>query len=114
MIDFAQLAASTTVSKTDAMPAAERRNRAIEANPFVPLVEAAAKDGKRRDLPGTFSMKAYPGRKNANESATVVSKLHAAGREVGVKLSVRRFDVKDESCRLAFCVVTDSPKGAKK
>ncbi|MCZ2857820.1 hypothetical protein [Blastococcus sp. VKM Ac-2987] len=85
------------------MPAPSRRD--ATPNPFTGLVTKAAKDGKRYDLPGRFSLTPYEGRKGACEAFTVVGKLHAAGRSAGVKLNVRRFDTNGQGCRITFKVV---------
>ncbi len=103
-IDFAKIAAETTVASDPEFPsvAATRRQAADPA--LVQLVQEAGKDHKRRELPGRFSTKPYEGRKGANESGTVAGELHRAAREVGVKLVVRRFDRDADTCRLTFKV----------
>ena len=50
MIDYTTLAAGATIATTNELPSAGRQ--ATEPNPITELVKAAAKDGKRRDLPG--------------------------------------------------------------
>lgn len=105
MIDFAKLAAETTLASDDALPTAGAVARKKQADPaLVQLVTEAAKDHKRRDLPGRFSTTPYTGRKNAHEAQTVVSELHRAARHVGVKLAVRRFEATDKGVRLTFKV----------
>jgi hypothetical protein len=109
MIDFAKLAQGTTIATDDALPTSSTIGRKKEADPaLVQLVTDAASDGKRRDLPGRFSTTPYPGKKNANESQTVVGELHRAARAVGVKLNVRRFDATDKGVRLTFKVAKDA------
>lgn len=106
MIDYAKLAADTTVSTDPELPTTGAAGRRKVADPaLVQLVTEAAKDHKRRDLPGRFSTKPYPGRVGANESQTVVNELQRAARSVGVKLQVRRFDETDKGgVRLTFKV----------
>lgn len=101
MIDYAELASNATVSDDD-LPAAPGRGGAKEPNPFLPLVKAALKDGKRRDLPGRFSLKPYAGRVNACEFYTVAGKLHAAARELGVKVQVRKLDPNTDETGISF------------
>lgn len=87
------------------MPAPIRRQ--AKENPLVPVVEAAVKDGKRYVLKDRYSLLPFEGRKGACEAYTVMSQLHRAARTVGVKLQVRRFDVKDNACKVTFKVVND-------
>jgi hypothetical protein len=105
MIDFAKIAADTTIAADDALPitAPSARRKAPDAA-LVQLVTEAASDGKRRDLPGRFSVQPFPGRKGANESQAVVNELHRAARQAGLKLQVRRFDATDKGVRLTFKV----------
>ncbi len=102
MINYATLAAGATIATTNELPSAGRQ--ATEPNPFTELVKAAAKDGKRRDLPGRLSLVPFEGRKAACEAFQVIGKLHAAGRATGHKLAVRRFDGDATSCRVTFKV----------
>ena len=103
MIDFATIAAGATAAADVELPASSRKG--VESNPFTELVTKAAKDGKRYDLPGRFSLTPYEGRKNACEAYTVVGKLHAAARSAGVKVQVRRFDTNAEGSRVTFRVI---------
>ncbi len=103
MIDYATIAAGATIATEDELPKPSPR-QASESNPFIDLVKAATKDGKRRDLPGRFSLTPYEGRKGACEAYTVVGKLHQAARQTGVKLQVRRFDTNADGCRITFKV----------
>lgn len=102
MIDYADIAANATVSDAD-LPATNGRPHS-GPNPFLALVKAALKDGKRRDLPGRFSLKPYPARVNACEAYTVIGKLHAAARELGVKAQVRRLDPNTDDTGITFKV----------
>jgi hypothetical protein len=102
MIDFATIAAGATVAPETDLPTSARKG--VEPNPFAALVAKAAKDGKRYDLPGRFSLAPFEGRKAACEAFTVISKLHQAARSAGVKLAVRRFDTTAEGCRVTFKV----------
>ncbi len=105
MIDFPKIAADTTIAADDALPIATptARRKGPDAA-LVALVTEAAADGKRRDLPGRFSLTPYEGRKNACEAFTVVTELHRAARAAGVKLNVRRFDVNTKGARITFKV----------
>ncbi len=103
-IDFAKIAAGTTVATDPDFPSAAISRRQAADPALVQLVTEASKDGKRRELPGRFSTRPYEGRKGANESQTVAGELHRAAREVGVKIAVRRFDRNADSCRLTFKV----------
>lgn len=102
-IDFAKLAAATTVA-TDADFPSAATTRQQGADPALVQLVTDAKDGKRRELPGRFSTTPYEGRKGANEAGTVAGQLHKAARQVGVKIAVRRFDVTAEGARLTFKV----------
>ncbi len=104
MIDYATIAAGATIATEDELPKPSPR-QASEPNPFIDLVKAATKDGKRRDLPGRFSLTPYEGRKGACEAYTVMGKLHQAARSVGVQLQVRQFDREVDSCKITFKVV---------
>lgn len=101
--DFAAIAAAATIASTNDLPSTTG-HKAAEPNPFLDLVRVASKDGKRRDLPGRFSVKPYPGRKGACEAQTVVGLLHRAARTVGCKLAVRRYDADAETCAITFKV----------
>src|SRR5690349_13219655 len=103
MIDFAKIAADTTIATDDALPITTptARRKAPDAA-LVQLVTEAASDGKRRDLPGRYSLTPYEGRKNACEAFTIVAELHRAARAAGVKLAVRRFDATSKGVRLTF------------
>ncbi len=103
-IDFAKIAAATTVATDPEFPKAPTARRQAADPALVQLVTEASRDHKRRELPGRFSTKPYEGRKGANESGTVVGELHRAARAVGVKLQIRRFDRDADSCRLTFKV----------
>ncbi len=103
MINYTELAAGATIATTNEPPSAGRQT--TEPNPFVELVKAAAKDGKRRDLPGRQSLVPFEGRKAACEASQVIGKLHAAGRATRHKLAVRRFDGDGDGCRITFKVV---------
>ena len=103
-IDFAKIAAATTVASDPDFPKPTTARRQAADPALVRLVTEASKDHKRRELPGRFSTKPYEGRKGANESGTVAGELHRAAREAGVKLVVRRFDRDATSCRLTFKV----------
>lgn len=104
MIDFAKLAADTTVASDPEFPKAPAPNRTQADPALVQLVTEAAKDHKRRELPGRFSTRPYEGRKGASELNTVAGALHKAARQAGVKLAVRRFDTDKDSARLTFRV----------
>ncbi len=104
MIDYAKLAADTAVASEPNFPSAAATRRRSVDPAIVQLVTEAGKDGKRRELPGRFSMKPFEGRKGGNESGTVAGELHRAARKVGVKIAVRRFDRDADSCRLTFKV----------
>jgi hypothetical protein len=105
MIDYAKVAAETTVASEPEFPTVGATTRRQPADPaLVQLVTDAAKDGKRRELPGRYSVTPYEGRKHACEAGTVAGELHRAAREVGVKLAVRRFDATDKGVRLTFKV----------
>ncbi len=103
-IDFAQLAAATTVASEPEFPTTATTRRRAADPALVQLVTEASRDHKRRELPGRFSTTPYPGRQGANESGTVVGELHRTARAVGVKLQIRRFDRDADSCRLTFKV----------
>jgi hypothetical protein len=100
-IDYSAIASGTTIATEAELPPVSTR-APRQANPFLELVKAAAKDGKRRDLPGRFSLTPYEGKKGACEAFSVVAKLKAAGRQLGVRVEVRRFDATDEGCQIAF------------
>lgn len=104
MIDYAKIAQGATVATDAELPPIGGRSRTTAPNPFVELVTAAKKDGKRRDLPGRFSLAPYEGRKAACEAYTVVGKLHAAARQVGCKLNVRRLDPNGTDTGITFKV----------
>lgn len=104
MIDYAKLAADTTVASDPEFPKATAPTRTQADPALVQLVTEAAKDHKRRELPGRFSTKPYEGRKGANELNTVAGALHKAARQAGVKLAVRRFDANKDGARLTFRV----------
>ncbi len=104
MIDFAKLAAGATVAAEHDFPKAAAPTRTQADPALVQLVTEAAKDHKRRELPGRFSLAPYTGRKHANELGTVAGALHKAARQAGVKVLVRRFDVQADSARLTFRV----------
>lgn len=101
-IDYAKIAAGAVIGTTAELPSSGRKTTA--PNPFVGLVTEAAKDHKRRDLPGRFSLVPFEGRKNACEAFTVITKLHAAARLVGCKIQVRRLDPTDKDTGIAFKV----------
>lgn len=105
MIDYANLATNATVSDDDLLAAPGRAPK--QPNPFLPLVKAAAKDGKRRDLPRRFSLTPYTGRKTACEYYTVTGRLHAATRELGVKVQIRKLDPTADDAGLSFKIVKD-------
>ncbi len=105
MIDFASLAAGTTVAAEPDFPKATTAARPAADPALVQLLAEASKDRKRRELPGRFSLKPYAGRKTACEAYTVMGELHKAARQVGVKLQVRRFDGDGDTCRVTFKVV---------
>lgn len=104
MIDYAELAANATVAADQALPSTTSTRRTAEPNPFLALVKAATKDGKRYDLPGRFSLKPYTGRKNACDAYSVMNKLHAAARQLGVKVQVRKLDPSTDDTGLTFKV----------
>ncbi|MFC5066196.1 hypothetical protein [Actinomycetospora atypica] len=100
-INWAQLASGVTVASDNDFPPASGR-RVAEPNPFIDVVRAAFEDGKRRDLPGRFSVMPYAGRKNACEAYTVVARLHQAAREVGCTVQVRRVNATSTDTELTF------------
>jgi hypothetical protein len=101
MIDYSKLAADTTIAADNEFPA-RRAGRTAEPNPFTDLVTAAAKDGKRRDLPGRFSLVPYEGKKSACEAYSVIGKLKAAARAAGVDITVRKLDPTSEDTGWTF------------
>ncbi|MGY1724745.1 hypothetical protein [Blastococcus sp. SYSU DS0533] len=105
MIDYAKIAAGTTVASDNDFPSAATLRRQQADPALVQLITEAAKDGKRRELPDRFSLKPFDGRKHANESGVVAGQLHKAAREIGVKLQIRRFDRDADSCKITFKVV---------
>jgi hypothetical protein len=106
MIDLAQIAAGATASVDPELPASTTQKRVLDLAPFVALVGKAKRDGKRYDLPGRFSLAPYAGRKNACEAQTVVARLHAAARQVGCKVVVRRVEPTATDTGIAFKVAT--------
>lgn len=103
-LDFAAISKATKVADSNDFPAAQPRARRGADPALVELVRTAQKDGKRRDLPGRFSLAPYEGRKNACEAFTVIGALHAAAREVGCKVHVRRLDQTATDTGLTFKV----------
>lgn len=103
-IDYAKLAADTTVAAEADFPKVAAPSRTQADPALVQLVQEAAKDGKRRELPGRFSLTPYAGRKHANELGTVAGALHKAARQGGVKVQVRKFDADKDTARLTFKV----------
>lgn len=103
-IDFAALAKATKLADSNEFPAAQPRTRRGADPALVELVRTAQKDGKRRDLPGRYSLTPYEGRKNACETYTVIAALHAAAREVGCKVHVRRLSPTATDTGLTFKV----------
>ncbi len=103
-IDFAKLASGTVVATDQEFPSVGATRRSQPDPAFVELIKAAAKDHKRRELPGRFSTAPYAGRQHANESSTAVAALHRAAKAAGVTgLQVRRFDAQpDNTVRLTF------------
>ncbi|MGY1719292.1 hypothetical protein ACI8AG_09620 [Blastococcus sp. SYSU DS0552] len=104
MIDFAKLAAETTIAAEPEFPRAATAARQGADPALVQLVTDASKDSKRRELPGRFSLKPYAGRKTACEAYSVMGELHKAARQAGVKLQIRRFDGDGDTCRVTFKV----------
>lgn len=103
-INFAKLAAETSIASDDVMPTSAVPRRQVVDPALVALVTEAGTDRKRRELPGRFSITPYPGRKGACEAQTVVNELHRAARQAGLKLQVRKFDATDKGVRLTFRV----------
>lgn len=101
-LDYGKIAAEIEVADSDELPNPIRR--AKRDNPFVPVVEAAAQDHKRRVLPGRFSLTPYEGRKGSCEALAVMSQLHRAARQLNVPITMRRFDAQGDSVRLTFKV----------
>lgn len=101
--DLSKVAQGAKAAEDAAMPAPIRRQ--AKENPLVPLVAQAVKDGKRYVLKDRYSLTPFEGKKGACEAYTVMSQLHRAAKQVGVKLQVRRFDVKDDACRVTFKVL---------
>lgn len=103
-IDFGTIASGTVVATDPEFPSGGAVRRVQPDPALVKLVTEAAKDHKRRELPGRFSVQPYPGRQHANEASTVVSALHRAAKAAGVTgLQVRRFDAQpDNTVRLTF------------
>jgi hypothetical protein len=81
-----------------------RATRVAVDNPYSPLIKKAAKSGKRYVLSGRYSVEPYEGRKNANESFTVMAKLHQAGHDLGYAVKTRRIDNDGKTCRITFRV----------
>jgi hypothetical protein len=111
-LDYSKIAAAVEIAEDDALPSPIRRQR--KDNPFIPVVEAAAGDHKRRVLPGRFSLVPYEGRKGSCEALAVMSQLHRAARQLDVPITMRRFDQQGDSVRLTFKVEKQKGKGAAK
>src|SRR4051812_26008364 len=102
-IDFSKIAAGATVAADNELPPASGRPTR-QPNPFVPLIKAALKDAKRRDLPGRYSLVPFEGRKTACEAYAVITKLKTAARQVGCTVQVRKLDPTAEDTALTFKV----------
>lgn len=100
--DLRKIAAKVEIAESDELPAPIRRQP--KDNPFVEVVQAAAKDHKRRVLAGRYSLVPYEGKKGACEAFTVMSALNRAAKQADVKVTMRRFDVQGDTCRLTFKV----------
>lgn len=111
-LDYSKIAAEVEIAEDDALPSPIRRQR--KDNPFIPVVEAAAKDHKRRVLPGRFSLVPYEGRKGSCQALAVMSQLHRAARQLDVPITMRRFDQQGDSVRLTFKVEKPKSSTAKK
>jgi hypothetical protein len=101
-LDYAKIAADVEVAEDDTLPSPIRRQR--KDNPFIPVVQAAASDHKRRVLPGRFSLVPFEGRKGSCEALAVMSQLHRAARQLDVPITMRRFDQEADSVRITFTV----------
>lgn len=101
--DLTKVARGAQAVDDPAMPAPIRRP--AKDNPLVPVVEEAARTGKRYVLKDRYSLTPFPGKKGACEAHTVMAQLHRAAKTAGVKLQVRRFDVKDHTCKITFKVL---------
>jgi hypothetical protein len=99
-LDYSKIAADVEIAEDNSLPAPIRRAR--RENPFVPVVEAASKDNKRRVLPGRYSLTPFEGRKGSCEALAVMSQLHRAARQLDVPITMRRFDQQGDSVRLTF------------
>lgn len=104
-VDIAAIAKGATVAKTPELPPNVPQRRALDLAPFVELVTKAKEDGNRYDLPGRFSVVAYQGRKHACEAQTVITYLHAAARQIGLKVAVRRVQASEKDTALTFKVL---------
>lgn len=111
-LDYGKIAAAIEVADDDTLPAPIRR--AKRDNPFVPVVEAAAKDNKRRVLPGRFSLTPFEGRKGSCEALAVMSQLHRAARQLDVPITMRRFDQEADSVRITFKIEKKSKASSKR
>lgn len=109
-LDYDKIAAAVEVAEDDTLPSPIRRAR--RDNPFIPVVEAASKDHKRRVLPGRFSLVPFEGRKGSCEALAVMSQLHRAARQLDVPITMRRFDQQGDSVRLTFKVEKQAGKKA--
>jgi hypothetical protein len=100
---------TATADKPTATRADEpRATRFVVANPYVkPIRDAIREDpAGRYVLNGDFSTVPYEGRKNANEAYSVMAKMHAAGRDLGIDLRVRRVPNDDGvTCKITFKAV---------
>jgi hypothetical protein len=111
-LDYSKIAAAVEIADDDALPSPIRRQR--KDNPFIPVVEAASSDHKRRVLPGRFSLVPFEGRKGSCEALAVMSQLHRAARQLDVPITMRRFDQQGDSVRLTFKVEKQKAKGTAK
>lgn len=101
-LDLRKVAAGVEVAENDELPSPIRR--APKDNPLASVVAEAAKDGKRRVLAGRYSLVPYEGKKGACDAFTVMSALNRAAKRQGIKIKMRRYDVKDNTCRITFKV----------
>lgn len=100
---MAKAAAVAVEVLDDAAQPTRRPEILAELAQYAPAVEEAIKNpDKRLGLKGRYSVKPREGRKNANESYTVMMRLHQAAKDKGVALKVRRFDNDGDTCRISF------------
>jgi hypothetical protein len=82
-------------------------------NPYTSVIKQAMKNpGRWHALTGKYSVRPYEGRKNANESFTVMSQMHAAARALETEVRVRRweFDADSGTCEIKFKIPVKGEK----